>query len=55
MDKPVDFETAMKRYQTYSDSHVIMTMEETEAWLEQMRREAPTQEDLGKDVIYQND
>ena len=32
-----------------------MSMEETYKWLEQMKLEAPTQQDLGKDIIYQND
>lgn len=32
-----------------------MTLEETYVWLEKMKLEAPTQQDLGKDVPYQND
>ncbi len=50
----MNYEEADKVIKTFQDDHDKdrMGMEETYAWLEKMKLEAPTQQDLGKDVVY---
>lgn len=49
------YEEIIQKIQNYCDCHKTMTYSECVDWLAQMAKEAPTQEDLGKDVKYEND